>query len=82
MKLLLARNDVNADRPDGYGRTPLWSASSEGREGVVKLLLARDDVDLNKPDNYDWTPLMIASFSRHRHIVALLQSEAISISVD
>ena len=44
MKILLEREDVNPDRLDNRGRTPLWLAAKNGREGVVKLLLEREDV--------------------------------------
>ena len=61
VKLLLARNDANPDKPHNDGRTPLWAASYNGHEGVVKLLLARNDVDPDKLDNDGQTPLWAAS---------------------
>jgi len=51
VKLLLARNDVDPNKPDADGTTPLWRASWHGHEGVVKLLLAQADVNPNKPNN-------------------------------
>jgi len=61
VKLLLGRNDLNPDKPDNNGKTPVWSASSNGHEGVVNLLFARDDVNPDKPDTNSGTPLLWAS---------------------
>ena len=49
MKLLLARNDVNPDRPRNDGRTPFQCASYGGHERVVELLLASNYVDPDTP---------------------------------
>jgi len=46
--MLLERDEVNADRQDNDGQTPLLGASDKGHEGIVKMLLERDEV---KPDN-------------------------------
>ena len=72
MKLLLARSDVNPDGPDGDGEIPLWCASRNGREGVVKLLLARSEVDPDKPDRDGETPLWRASSNGHEEVVKML----------
>ena len=56
MRLLLARDDVNPNKPDNNGRTPLWCASVNGHEGVVRLLLARSNVNSDKPDSDGITP--------------------------
>jgi len=39
--LLLGREDVNPNRPDGDGRTPLVCAAMNGHKEVAKLLQAR-----------------------------------------
>jgi len=59
VKLLLARHDINPDKPDKYGETPLWDASYNGHEGVVRLLvlLSRGAIDPEQPDNNSPTPL-------------------------
>ena len=49
MRLLLARDDVNPDKREDYGTTPLQRASINGHEEVVRLLLARGAV--NHPGN-------------------------------
>jgi len=72
VKLLLARNDVDPDKPDNGGRTPLWGASSNGHVGVVRLLLARGDVDPNKSGMGGETPLWRASRNGHNEVVRLL----------
>jgi len=61
VKLLLARDDVDPDKPDNNGQAPLWRASSYGHEGVVRLLLPRDDVNPDRLDNEGRTPLWVAS---------------------
>ena len=45
-KLLLGRGDVNPDKPDNYGQTPLWSAAFK-HEGAVKILLELGGVSPN-----------------------------------
>ena len=70
--LLLARGDVNPDKPDSDGQTPLLWASKNGHEEVVRLLLARDDVNPDKPDNDGKTPLSWASSNGHEKVVRLL----------
>ena len=72
MKLLLARNDVNPNRPDKYGATPLAWACYRGYEGIVKLLLKRDDINPNLPKFFDHTPLWWASSYGHHGVVRLL----------
>ena len=39
LKLLLARDDVNPNKSNRFGWTPLSEAICNGHEGVVKLLL-------------------------------------------
>ena len=60
VRLLLARDDVNPDKPDNNDRTPLWVASSQGHQGVVRSLLARGAANPAKPDNDGITPLQCA----------------------
>ena len=56
VKILLGRDEVNPDKPDHYGRTPLCCAALNGHEGVVKMLLERDGVNPDKLDNGDQIP--------------------------
>ena len=50
MKILLGRGDVNPNKPDSQGQTPLQCATQNGHEGVVKILLGRGNVNPNEPD--------------------------------
>ena len=60
MRLLLTRDDINPDMQDHDGQTPLWCASLNGQEGVVKLLLTRGDVNPHKLNTDCQTPLWSA----------------------
>jgi len=57
VKMLLGRDEVNADQPDMFDRTPLWGAARAGQGGVVKILLGQGSVRPDKPDNACQTPL-------------------------
>jgi len=56
MKMLLGWEEVDPNRPDNYGRTPLSWASGYGYVNEVKLLLGREEVDPDKPGNNRQTP--------------------------
>ena len=64
-KLLVERDDVEADSKDWYGWTPLSRAAAYRHEAVVKALLARDDVGLGFKDNYGRKPLLWVVKNRH-----------------
>jgi len=72
VRQLLARDDVNPNKPNNKGQTPLWSASDNGREEMVKLLLAQNNVNPDQPDIYGKTPLWRASYNGHEGVVELL----------
>ena len=73
MKILLGRHDIDLDRRDKYGLTPLLRTAENGHEAVVRILLGRDDVDPNKPDNKGRTPLKCAAENGYPGVIALLQ---------
>ena len=73
VKLLLGREDVDPNHPDGYDRTPLGCAAAEGHQGVVKLLLEQKSVDPIRPDKRGGTPLSYATSRGYREVVRLLQ---------
>ncbi|RYP68349.1 hypothetical protein DL771_006735 [Monosporascus sp. 5C6A] len=50
VKLLIERDDVEADSKDESGQTPLSWAAANGHEAVVKLLVKRDDVEADSKD--------------------------------
>jgi len=50
VKVLLGRKEVNPDKPDNYGQTPLAPAARHTHEGLVKMLLGREEVNPNELD--------------------------------
>ncbi|MCJ1276426.1 hypothetical protein MMC21_004231 [Puttea exsequens] len=72
VKLLLAREEVQANLKDNNGRTPLWQAAQRGHEAVVKLLLEREGVQADLKDNDGRTPLWQAVRRGHEAVVKLL----------
>ena len=56
VKALLGREEVNPERPDNDGQTPLPLASWNGYDGVVKILLQLREVNAHKADNGSQTP--------------------------
>jgi len=74
VEILLEREEVNPDKPDNNGKTPLSYAAWERHEGLVKILLRRKEVNPDKTDILGQTPLSHAAQNRHGRVVALLQS--------
>ena len=72
VRLLLEREDVQANLKDEDGRTPLSWAAGEGREAIVRLLLEREDVQADSKDEDGQTPLSWAVERGHEAIVRLL----------
>ncbi|KAI9824247.1 MAG: hypothetical protein M1832_002054 [Thelocarpon impressellum] len=72
VRLLVDRDDVEADAKDQDGRTPLWWAAWGGHEGIVRLLVDRDDVEADSKDQYGQTPLSRAAEEGHEAVVKLL----------
>ena len=56
VKLLLKRDDVDANHKDVFGNTPLSLAAAGGREAVVEVLVNRDGVDVNSENKEGDTP--------------------------
>jgi len=50
--MLLGREEVNPDKPDNDGQTPLLHAAKQGYEEVVKIIPRREEVNPNTPDYY------------------------------
>ena len=48
--MLLEREEVNPDRVDSYGQTPISWATEKGHEGIVKMLSARVEVNPDQAD--------------------------------
>ena len=72
VKLLLERKDVNPDKLDNDGRTPLSWAAEGGHDRVVELLLGREDVNPDRLDNGGRTPLSWVAESGYGGVVELL----------
>ena len=72
MRILLEGEEVNPDRADKDGRTPLSRAARYGHEGVVKILLERADVNPNTADKDSKTPLFGAARNGHEGVVRIL----------
>lgn len=76
MNILLELEDVNPDKPNGDGITPLHCAAFWGYEGVMRILLRRDDVNPDRLDRGGQTPRSLAAGSGHAGVVALLSPPA------
>ena len=74
VKHLLDRQDVNPDKPDNEGNTPLSWAAITGHELLVKQLLDQEDVNPTAPDKNGHIPLWYASRKEHEGVVSLLQA--------
>jgi ankyrin repeat protein len=70
MSALLHKN-TNIESTDGYNRTPLSWASSNGHEAVVKLMLGKN-ADVESSDSTGQTPLSWAAEKGHEAVVKLL----------
>jgi len=72
VRILLGRNDLDPDRADKRGRTPLSWAAEYGHEESVRMLLERDDVNPHNVDKSGQTPLSWAAKNGHGKIVGML----------
>jgi len=72
VKILLDQEEVNPDKPDNSGHTPLQSAAWGGHEGVVKILLGREEVNPHNVDCDGGTPLSSAIAAEHDGVVKIL----------
>ena len=81
VKILLGRGEVNPNKKDSDGDTPLSCAVRRGHERVVEILLRRDEVIPNKPDNGGQTPRMNAASQGYQRMIELLDTrEAATLS--
>ncbi|MCI0501017.1 MAG: ankyrin repeat domain-containing protein, partial [Epsilonproteobacteria bacterium] len=72
VKLLLAKEGIDINKPNQNGWTPLNTAAAKGHDKVVKLLLGKEGIDINKPQQSGATPLIIAALKGHDKVVELL----------
>jgi len=74
VEILLRQGDINPDKPDRTGQTPLLCAARGGHKGVVKILLERDNVP-DKPNKYGQTALFCSVWKGHERVVTMLLRE-------
>lgn len=72
VRLLVERDDVDADSKDTSNRTPLSKAAAAGHEAIVRLLVERDDVDADCKDHEGKSPLWWAAEYGYEGVVRLL----------
>ena len=72
VKQLVARDDVNPDKPDNKEYNTTLEHFWQLAWGVVKRLLEQNDVNPDKRDNNAKTPLWRAAWDRHERVVNLL----------
>ena len=76
INVLLARDqDIDPDRQDDYGRTPLSYAAESGHTELVKALSSDGRVDLDRQDNEGRTALSYAAQNGHTEVVKALLSD-------
>lgn len=74
VKILLARDDVDPEKPSKSGRTPFCWAAVKGHVGVMKLLLETGKVDVNSQTEDLATPLCCAAAAGEEESVRFLLS--------
>ncbi|KAJ5995406.1 hypothetical protein N7481_002383 [Penicillium waksmanii] len=74
VKILLARDDVDPEKPSKSGRTPFCWAAVKGHVGVMKLLLETGKVDVNSQTDDLATPLSCAAAAGEEDSVRFLLS--------
>ena len=70
--MLLEREEVNPDKPDDSGRSPLSYAASGNHEDVVRMLLRRAEVTPDTLDNDGRTPLWYATQGGYKGVAKML----------
>ncbi|KAK5995175.1 Ankyrin repeat domain-containing protein 50 [Cladobotryum mycophilum] len=77
----LLQSGYSLNSMDSYGRTPLWLASQNGHEDVVRLLLDNEGAMLETRDTADaCTPLIWAARNGHQGTVRVLLEKGANIN--
>ena len=77
---LLAMPEIDINKPDSAGWTPLYSAASRRHTAVISQLFAMPGIDINKADNAGRTPLDAARRYGHHEIAGQLLKHGATIS--
>ena len=72
MKILLGRDAVHPSLSDDDGGTPLFWASYNRHNEVVKILFQQDDTHPSKPDDDGGRPLFWIAYKRYERVVKIL----------
>lgn len=78
----LMESNLNPNKKDIYGRTPLHRAAEIGNSKCIEALLTNKNVNLNEHDNVLWTALHFAVRNNHIDCVKILiEQENIDLNV-
>jgi len=80
VKISLGRNNVNPDKPNKHGETPLWWAVLNGHKGAVTLLLGEEDINPGKPNIHGRTPLSPSGGGSGRREQGAIHGELIQMT--
>jgi len=69
VKILLGREDVNPNKQDNKGQTPLMAAASWGGHEGVEMPLERQEATSDKPGHHGQTALVFACIKDHKRVI-------------
>ena len=72
VKLLLNTPNIDVNKGDNFGRTPLYTAANKENTECIELLLKAPDIDVNKAKNNGETPLHTAAVQGNKECIELL----------
>jgi ankyrin repeat protein len=72
VRLLLAREGIQLNKPKEDGATPLYVTCGKGLMDIVRLLLTRKEIKINQAKEGGATPLLITCQEGHVGVVRLL----------
>ena len=81
VRILIEREDVDMNLPDGGGSSPLYYAANQGHYTIVELLLTRSDIEVNSRNSDGRTSLSIAAqLGREDVVRQLLKRKDIQVN--